>query len=79
VKQASKQASQPASQQASQRVSQPASQQASKQVLITVQALCLPAGRKISQNLFFAYPHLIHLYFGVNFGCPLACPLCDRI
>jgi hypothetical protein len=25
------------------------------------------------------YPHLNRLYFGINFGCPLACPLCDRI
>jgi hypothetical protein len=28
--------------------------------------------------VFFAYPHLIRLYFKTNFGCPLACPLCDR-
>jgi hypothetical protein len=47
---------------------------------ITVPALCLPAGITISYKyLFFAYPHLIRLLLDIDFGCPLACPLCDRI
>jgi hypothetical protein len=49
------------------------------ELLHTVPALCLPAGRKLSYKyLFFAYSHLIRL-FEINIGCPLACPLCDRI